>query len=123
MAWGKTGKETGDAAEDQARSHLEGAGLRVVEKNYRCRRGEIDLIMQQGNTLVFVEVRYRRNAHFGSAAESVTATKQQRIITAASHYLACSKQTNAACRFDVVAISGEGRQQLEWIKDAFQTEY
>ncbi|MES9858690.1 MAG: YraN family protein [Sedimenticola sp.] len=116
----KTKKESGDEAEAQARAHLERAGLQMVEKNYRCRRGEIDLIMRQGNTLVFVEVRYRRSDAFGSAVESITATKRQRVITAASHYLTCHKQNNSACRFDVVAISGEQRQQLEWIRDAFQ---
>ncbi|MES9899176.1 MAG: YraN family protein [Sedimenticola sp.] len=116
----KTGKETGDNAEAEARAHLEGAGLQLVEKNYRCRQGEIDLIMRQGNTLVFVEVRYRRSTAFGSAAESITATKRQRIITTASHYLTCRKQGDSACRFDVVAITGEHRQKIEWIKDAFQ---
>ncbi|MES9901228.1 MAG: YraN family protein [Sedimenticola sp.] len=115
-----TGKETGDDAEAQAKSHLESAGLQTVERNYRCRRGEIDLIMRHGSTLVFVEVRYRKNSTFGSAVESITATKRRRIITAASHYLAVTRLSDSPCRFDVVAITGEQRQQIDWIQDAFQ---
>jgi len=110
---------TGNAAEQIACRHLESRGLVLRERNYRCRGGEIDLIMQAGNQLVFVEVRYRKHNRYGSAAESVTPAKQARLISAANHYL---QQTpgGLACRFDVVAISGSRGEQIDWIADAFQ---
>ena len=112
---------TGSAAEQLARRYLESQGLVLRERNYKCRRGEIDLIMQAGNQLVFVEVRYRKNPRYGSAAESVTADKQARIIRAANHYLQ-RLPGERACRFDVVAISGNLGNQIDWIPDAFQAQ-
>ena len=109
----------GDEAEQMACRYLEGQGLVLRERNYRCRRGEIDLIMQAGNQLVFVEVRYRKNSRYGSAAESITATKQARIINAASHYLQ-RLPGEPGCRFDVVAISGNRGERINWIPDAFR---
>jgi putative endonuclease len=99
---------------------LQAEGLELIRRNYRCRRGEIDLIMRDGGVLVFIEVRYRRSSHFGSAAESITATKQQRISTAASHYLQQSAgAVDMPCRFDVVAVTVAEYKSLDWIKDAF----
>jgi len=101
--------------------YLEGKGLTLLTRNYHCRRGEIDIIMQDGNFLVFIEVRYRKNDHFGSAAESVTRQKQQRLLTTADYYLQNEKQSaDNACRFDVITLSGQQYPQIEWIKDAFQ---
>jgi len=116
--------ETGANAEEAARIYLEQQGLRLVERNYRCRQGEIDLIMQDGSTLAFVEVRYRKSSGFGSPAESVTAPKQRRIIATAAHYLQSKKERNMPpCRFDVLAIEGKEQQNIDWIKDAFQASF
>jgi putative endonuclease len=96
---------------------LQRQGLRLVERNYRCKGGEIDLIMHTpAGELVFVEVRQRASRAFGGAAASVTGTKQRRLVLAAQHYLARLARV-PACRFDVVAIDG-GR--LEWIENAFE---
>ena len=112
----------GAAAERLAGAWLRRRGLRPLDVNYRCRVGEIDLVMRDGNTLVFVEVRYRRRDRFGSAAESVNRVKQHRIIRAASRYLQQHPRwANEVCRFDVVSLSGdEGDPEIEWIRDAFE---
>lgn len=107
--------ESGKQAENLAADFLQRQGLRLVEKNYRCRMGEIDLIMDDLATRVFVEVRLRRNRNFGGAAESITRVKQGRLIRAAQHYLQqLPKQPQ--CRFDAVLLDG---LKIEWIKDAF----
>lgn len=107
----------GRYAELSAREHLEAAGLRLRSSNYRCRVGEIDLVMQDGPALVFVEVRLRSNGRFGSAADSVDFRKRRRLILAAQHYLQ-SRRILPPCRFDVVAIDGS-TQSIDWIKGAF----
>ena len=95
--------------------------LQLVESNYHCRYGEIDLIMRDSDSLVFVEVRYRARDHFGSAMESVNIHKQRRLIATAKHYLQ-QTQTPLAARFDVIAISGNGRESnIDWLKNAFGT--
>ncbi|NNG14246.1 MAG: YraN family protein [Gammaproteobacteria bacterium] len=102
--------------------HLRQQGLKLLTRNYHCRRGEIDLVMRDKGSLVFVEVRYRRQARYGSASESVNWHKQQRLIAAAKHYLLHEARTRPAARFDVVAISGAGADlELEWIHNAFGT--
>lgn len=106
----------GKFAENRAESLLKSAGLTIVERNWRCRHGEIDLIAQDGKTLVFVEVRSRARADYGSAAESITASKQRRVIAAARLYLARLK-TMPACRFDVVTL--DAGNEPGWIKSAF----
>lgn len=108
----------GCEAEERACAHLRRRGLTLLERNFRCRRGEIDLIMRDGSTVVFVEVRYRRNARFGDSAETVDVRKQHRLLAAAQTYL----QRNAhqtPCRFDVVAITGT---ELQWITNAFEAD-
>ena len=112
----------GAAAERLARAYLGRRGLRPLDSNYRCRAGEIDLVMRDGNTLVFVEVRYRRSEAFGSAAETVAASKQRRIVKTASRYLQQHPRwADDLCRFDVIAISGgAGGADIEWIKNAFE---
>lgn len=112
-------RSRGAAAEALARAHLERAGLRLVERNYRCPRGEIDLVMADGESLVFVEVRYRSSPRFGSAAESVDARKRARLIAAAGHYL-LTRAADRPCRFDVVAADGE--TGVEWLRDAFRAD-
>jgi putative endonuclease len=106
----------GKNAEDQAHDFLIGKGLIPVDRNYRCKQGELDLVMRDRDSLVFVEVRYRKSDTYGSALESVTSAKQQRIIAAAPHYLSRT-HLNPALRFDVVAISGDGT--VNWIKNEF----
>lgn len=114
-----TTKQTGDAAEEQALQHLQRAGLRLLERNYRTPGrggGEIDLILRDGDgTLVFVEVRRRASARQGGAAASVGVTKQRRIIFAARHYL-LRWGAPPPCRFDVVALEAG---ELHWLKAAF----
>lgn len=108
----------GKAAEDLAASYLIDRGLKLVTRNYRCRFGEIDLILHDGRTTVFAEVRLRGSQHFGGAAASVTAQKQQRLIATAQHYLT-GQHTPPICRFDVVTLDRLEPSRIEWIKDAF----
>ena len=126
MGWLKQGLLTGastrvrgTAAEDMALAHLQCAGLRLVERNYRTPGrggGEIDLIVREPDgTLVFVEVRARASGRQGGAAASVGAVKQRRLILAARHYL-LRWPAPPPCRFDVVAIEGEC---VEWLRAAF----
>ena len=106
----------GARAEEQALRFLVSHGLKLAQRNYRCRMGEIDLILQEGKTLVFVEVRMRRGRSFGGAAESITTSKKAKLIATARHYLAGQRPT-PACRFDAVLI--EAGAEPVWIKDAF----
>lgn len=109
---------TGAIAEERAETFLRQQGLVIHAKNYRCKLGEIDLIMQHADTLVFIEVRLRTHQAFANAAESVTVQKQRKIIKTAQYYLQQHHLTDKAhCRFDVVAFSDNGTP--EWIKDAF----
>ena len=110
----------GSQAEDLARHFLEARGLKLVTRNFRCRSGELDLIMRDGEQLVFVEVRSRRHTRYGTPAESVTRTKQQRLLRTAAFYLQ-RQRLDLPCRFDVVAIlQPDGEPQVEWIRNAFQ---
>ncbi|TBR76541.1 MAG: YraN family protein [Burkholderiaceae bacterium] len=114
-----TRKQTGDAAEARALDHLQRAGLRLLERNYRTPGrggGEIDLIMRDpAGTLVFVEVRQRASISHGGAAASVGGVKQRRIVFAARHYLMRLREP-PPCRFDVVTIDAG---QLSWLQAAF----
>jgi putative endonuclease len=109
---------SGKTAEDKACEYLIKQGLVLIARNFRCKAGELDLIMKDGEILVIVEVRYRNSDAYGSALESVTASKQAKIIAATQYYLASVKMDRAV-RFDVVAISGAVK--LDWVKNAFQT--
>lgn len=112
--------KTGIKAEQQARDYLLTQGLHWVRSNYRCPWGEIDLIMEEQNYLVFVEVRSRMSQAFGGAIASVTYVKQQRIAKAAAHYLMTTKKYNKQpVRFDVLGFEDKG-QRVEWIKNAFE---
>jgi len=107
----------GAAAEEKAAAYLAARGLRLLERNFRVRGGEIDLVCQDGDTTVFVEVRLRSRADYGGAAASITAEKQRRLILAARHWLA--RHGERSCRFDCVLLDG-GR--IEWLRDAFAAE-
>lgn len=107
----------GAQAEQRAARYLQQQGLKPVAHNYRGRFGEIDLVMQDGATLVFVEVRLRRSAEFGGAAASIDARKQQRIIRTAQQYLAGLAHV-PPCRFDAVLLDDSG---VQWLKNAFET--
>jgi len=107
----------GGPDEDLAAAFLERQGLKILERNYRCRFGEIDLVAAGDAVLVFVEVRARKSEAFGGAAGSITATKRRRIVAAARHFLATHK-VDRACRFDVVLLHGDERR-IEWLTNAF----
>lgn len=104
----------GQRAEDDALAYLERHGLTLVERNFRCKGGEIDLVMREGEALVFVEVRQRTDARHGGAAASVDAGKQRRLILAAQIYLQRFAMP-PACRIDVIAIDGAA---WSWLKNA-----
>ena len=110
----------GQQAETLACHYLEQQGLSLIKRNYRTRRGEIDLIMRSADCLVFVEVRYRKQNYFGSPAETVSVAKQRRIITCASAYLQ-KNPLSLPARFDVVSIEqSHGSTIVNWIADAFR---
>jgi putative endonuclease len=108
-------------AEEAALEFLTGQGLRCLARNHRCRFGELDLVMRDDATLVFVEVRFRHNNTFGGGAASVTHAKRRRLIAAARHYLGRLHGAKLPpCRFDVVSVSPPHyRPRFEWIRDAF----
>ena len=110
----------GERAEAAALDHLLAQGMKLVERNFRCRQGEIDLVMRDGTGLVFVEVRFRSSDRFGSSLESVDARKRARLVAAASRYL-MMRRADCPARFDVVAlVPGPERFAIQWVKDAFQ---
>lgn len=110
-------RETGRRYEEQAAAFLTKSGYEILEQNYRCRRGEIDLICRDENYLIFVEVKYRENEKNGDPAEAVDRRKQKRIVDTAKYYLAAhGLSEDEACRFDVVAVLGGS---IRLIRDAF----
>lgn len=108
---------TGACAEELCAELLRRAGLRIVARNWRCRHGEIDLVAEDAGTLVFAEVRLRRDPRFGGAAESITARKRARLVAAARQFLAACPCTN--CRFDVLLLDALDARRVRWIRDAF----
>lgn len=118
--------ELGQQAELIAKNYLQQQGLHFVTANYHCRRGEIDLIMQDNNQVVFVEVKYRNCNNFGSAVEMIPKTKQQKIIFTAQHFLHRHNITEkVSSRFDIVSIDNKitndasKDHQITWLKNAF----
>ena len=114
----------GDAVEDSALDYLQRQGLRLVARNARARGGELDLVMLEGEALVFVEVRYRAGHGFGGGAASVDHGKRRKLVRAAQAFLLRHPQhADAPCRFDVIDASGNPQApQLEWLRDAFRTD-
>lgn len=117
-----TTRQRGDRVELFAEKHLKRQGLKLVEKNFNSRYGEIDLIMLDKSVLVFCEVRFRANTSFGSGAETVNLCKQQKIIKTAQLYLQTHKKMQQRdCRFDVVSVTLAAQEPLiEWHRNAFQ---
>ncbi len=117
----------GIAQEAKAAHFLRAQGLRLLASNYRSRFGEIDLIMSDANTVVFVEVRFRQDNRYGGALSSVTPAKQKKIRLTAAHYLQShSRLANHSCRFDVIGLSHSSKDagraselDFDWIKNAF----
>ncbi|PJK01263.1 YraN family protein [Lysobacteraceae bacterium NML91-0213] len=115
-------RRRGDAVEQLARDLLHSQGLQDVARNAGYRVGELDLVMRDGATLVFVEVRYRRSAGYGGGADSIDARKRLRLVRAAQVFLSRHPRwATAPCRFDVVEGSGEP-PRLHWIRDAFRAD-
>lgn len=118
-----TTRKQGELTEKLAAQYLEKKGLKLLAQNFHSRFGELDLIMLDNNSLVFVEVRYRRSNNFGSGAETITAGKQSKLIKTASVYLQQhAKMNKYPARFDVVSISGSvetGKLEFNWIENAF----
>ncbi len=112
----------GQQTEQACCEYLQSQGLKLVTRNYRTRSGEIDLIMRDKKTLVFIEVRYRKNSHYGSAVESVNSSKQHKLLLTAQHYMQ-QHDIDSPVRIDVVGMhSGDddNRYRFEWIKNALQ---
>ena len=115
-------QRTGSSTEERVERYLVRQGLQPVARNFHARGGEIDLIMRDGNTLVFVEVRYRSRVDYGDALASVDQRKQQRIIRAARLYLLRHPGREPPCRFDVVGVApgrSPGTARVRWVRDAF----
>ncbi len=115
----------GQQAEDIALKFLQTKGMRLIARNYRCKLGEIDLVMQDDGALVFIEVRYRKQSNFGDGAESVDFRKQQKIIRSAEHFLQQHRQySQSPCRIDVISISkqqnSDYQEIINWIPNAIQ---
>jgi putative endonuclease len=119
---GDQNKGIGDRGEELAASFLEKHGIRVVERNFRCKGGEVDIVARDGNTVVFVEVKTRRNLAYGVPQLAITPFKQRQISKAALTWLAKKRQHNAPARFDVIAILLESEHtfSIEHIRDAFE---
>lgn len=111
-------QRVGTAAEQQAAAHLQQQGLTLVDTQARCRAGELDLVMREGDTWVFVEVKARHSEAFGGGLAAITAAKQQKLRRAASWYLQRRNATEQPCRFDVVAVNLR-TDDLTWIRNAF----
>jgi putative endonuclease len=108
--------------EELAITHLQQQGLCLLQRNFRCATGEIDLIMQHRHVLVFVEVRFRGNPDYGGAVATITRDKQQKLLRTARFFLLCHKEHQQRdCRFDVVGITPgpSGGSRFDWIQDAF----
>jgi putative endonuclease len=116
-------RATGSLHETAAARHLESLGLVLIERNAGFRVGEIDLVLADGDTIVFTEVRYRRGDGWGGAAASVDRGKRRRLVAAAQAWLARHPEAaRRPCRFDVVAVGGPSGQDIDWIRDAIHLE-
>lgn len=110
----------GKKVEKLVSSYLEQRGLKLITSNYRCKFGEVDLIMSDEDVLVFIEVRYRKKSDYGDGVATVDRFKRNKIKKAAVHYLQKNDlYDEVPCRFDVVSVSGGLQKKISWIKDAF----
>lgn len=114
-------RDTGSEWENAALVHLQRAGLKLIERNFHCRLGEIDLILTDGDSIVFAEVRYRGDAARGDGTATVGAVKQAKLVRAAKLWLQARPQfASQPCRFDVVGCAGTPqRPQFDWVRNAF----
>lgn len=115
----------GRRGEAAARAYLERRGVRIVAVNYSCAAGEIDLVGQERDTLLFIEVKTRTSGTFGPPHLAVHRQKQRQIVRAAQWYLSERRRPDVACRFDVLAVTfpdGDGAPRIEWVRDAFPAE-
>ncbi|NVN98904.1 MAG: YraN family protein [Geobacteraceae bacterium] len=115
----------GSRGEELAASFLERSGIKIIERNFRCKGGEVDIVAKDGNTIVFVEVKSRKSLAYGVPQEAVTPFKQRQISKAALTWLAKHKKTDSPARFDVIAIllDGSYSHKIEHIKNAFDLAY
>ncbi len=113
----KNTKEKGAYYESKAEKYLVNQGLKPVTRNYWCKLGEIDLIMQDQDTLVFIEVKYRKDLGFGGAVEALTQSKLRKLKNAINHYLQQNQLQNLPLRVDFVAINGQNPYQFDWFKN------
>jgi putative endonuclease len=117
----RSSAQSGKDAELQALQYLQQHGLRLLAQNWLCKRGELDLVMLDGDTVVFVEVRYRKNTQWGGALDSIDERKRQKLVFAAQYFLQSeSRWADHPCRFDVVAIDSNAAQ-LNWLQNAFDS--
>ena len=123
-ACGLDRRARGDAVEDAALDYLQAQGLRLLARNAQARGGELDLVMLHGESLVFVEVRYRAGSGFGGGAASVDQSKRRKLVRAAQAFLLRHPQyADAPCRFDVIDASGDPKApHLDWLRDAFRAD-
>jgi len=119
----KYNKMLGAFGEDMACSYLEKQGYRILERNFSCKAGELDIIGFDGDTIAFVEVKSRTGTHFGSPAEAVSYYKQNRIVKTALFYMSKHKVFDYMCRFDVIEVFTDGTKEstnINLIKNAFE---
>ena len=123
MSWFKelwhNSREKGQYYELEAQKYLVTQGLTPIERNYYCPYGELDVIMKEGDTLVFIEVKFRKNNARGGANYALSPQKQARLKRSIYHYLAAKNLTNQALRIDYVAITGEASPNINWLKNVF----
>lgn len=120
MATGRWRQALGRAAEDLAARHLESEGCQILARRFRWRRGEVDLVVRDGDTLAFVEVKARRGRRYGTPVEAVTDRKVRRLRATARRFLRSRGYRDVPVRFDVVAVRvGRGRARIRWITGAF----
>ena len=120
----RSSAQSGKDAELHALDYLQQQGLRLLAQNWLCKRGELDLVMLDGDTVVFVEVRYRQHAQWGGALASIDERKRQKLVLAAQFFLQKEHRwADRPCRFDVVAMEStpSGTADLTWLKNAFDS--
>lgn len=111
--------ELGQYYEQLALTYLQQQGLQLVAQNFRCKIGEIDLIMRQQQCWVFIEVKYRASSAYGGALAAISRSKQQKVIGAVKYYQLQHRLTQQPCRIDVLAIEGHAPYQFTWLQNAF----